>query len=337
MFKEYFSHTYEIDTNYVDGLAVYDTVNTETDRSTSMSSSSPSYYLLDAHFNGMDGVEGHTYFSNPVSFNIFIHNKKINLSGIYADANYWNIFDFSFVEGGPFHNSDVDGEVPVIVINEKTREKYFGYDVLAIGKEISFEKKRYKVIGVVKNVTNTNNMVSGDVIIPLTHSPGNIFSKEKFLGTFNAVFLLEKGVPVSSVKDQINLIAKNVQLPEPERFDQLEVVSATIYEETAQDLIYFDEPELSAIFFNAILTVVILLFILIPTLNLVNINVTRIMERSSEIGVRKAFGAKVSDLLFQFIFENVVITLIGGTIGFFAIRFLLSIRLTQVVSFLKQH
>ena len=65
----------------------------------------------------------------------------------------------------------------------------------------------------------------------------------------------------------------------------------------------------------AILGTFVFLFMLLPTLNLVNINITRIMERSSEIGVRKAFGASSKTLVYQFIVENIILTLLGGLIG----------------------
>ena len=55
-----------------------------------------------------------------------------------------------------------------------------------------------------------------------------------------------------------------------------------------------------------------LLFVLIPTVNLVNINISRIMERASEIGVRKAFGAPARTLVGQFLVENILLTLVGG-------------------------
>jgi len=61
----------------------------------------------------------------------------------------------------------------------------------------------------------------------------------------------------------------------------------------------------------------IMLFMLIPALNLVNINLSRIMERSSEIGVRKAFGASSGYLVGQFLVENIILTLLGGIIGLF--------------------
>jgi putative ABC transport system permease protein len=66
---------------------------------------------------------------------------------------------------------------------------------------------------------------------------------------------------------------------------------------------------------------------LLPTLNLVNINITRIMERSSEIGVRKAFGASSRTLVYQFIVENIILTLLGGIIGF-----ILSVIVIEIIN-----
>jgi putative ABC transport system permease protein len=67
-----------------------------------------------------------------------------------------------------------------------------------------------------------------------------------------------------------------------------------------------------------------LLFALLPTVNLVNLNMSRIMERASEIGVRKAFGASSRTLVGQFIVENVVLALIGGVLGFVGSLFVLA-------------
>ena len=57
------------------------------------------------------------------------------------------------------------------------------------------------------------------------------------------------------------------------------------------------------------------LFMLLPAINLINITVSRILERSSEIGVRKAFGASSMTLIGQFVVENVILTLVGGVLG----------------------
>ena len=58
-----------------------------------------------------------------------------------------------------------------------------------------------------------------------------------------------------------------------------------------------------------------LLFMALPALNLVNLNTGRILERSSEIGVRKAFGATSRQLVAQLVMENVLLCLIGGAVG----------------------
>jgi putative ABC transport system permease protein len=73
-------------------------------------------------------------------------------------------------------------------------------------------------------------------------------------------------------------------------------------------------PGLKTIFYGVI-GFILLMLMGLPAINLVNVNVSRILERASEIGVRKAFGAPVRTLIWQFIIENVFITFIGGTIA----------------------
>jgi putative ABC transport system permease protein len=76
-----------------------------------------------------------------------------------------------------------------------------------------------------------------------------------------------------------------------------------------------------------IIALVVLLFMLLPALNLININISRILERSSEIGVRKAFGASGKTLVGQFIVENMILTFLGCVIGL-----LLSFVILQIIN-----
>ena len=64
-----------------------------------------------------------------------------------------------------------------------------------------------------------------------------------------------------------------------------------------------------------VLGLLALLFMALPALNLVNLSLSRILERASEIGVRKAFGASSRTLVGQFLVENVILTLLGSLIG----------------------
>jgi putative ABC transport system permease protein len=67
---------------------------------------------------------------------------------------------------------------------------------------------------------------------------------------------------------------------------------------------------------RVVLALLAVAFMTLPALNLVTLNLSRIMERVSEIGVRKAFGAPRRVLIAQFVTENVVLTLIGGLCAF---------------------
>jgi putative ABC transport system permease protein len=78
---------------------------------------------------------------------------------------------------------------------------------------------------------------------------------------------------------------------------------------------YSKDPEESAGKFIYSLGLLILLFCGVPVLNLINLNISRVMDRSAEIGVRKAFGATSNQILGQILFENILLTLVGGIIG----------------------
>lgn len=88
----------------------------------------------------------------------------------------------------------------------------------------------------------------------------------------------------------------------------------------------------------AIIVVLMIMFMVLPTVNLVNLNVSRIMERASEIGVRKAFGASSWVLVGQFVVENVLLTLIGGVLGFiFAVIILHLLTNSGLIQYAEFH
>jgi putative ABC transport system permease protein len=97
-------------------------------------------------------------------------------------------------------------------------------------------------------------------------------------------------------------------------YDQLFTFADTYLESFTRSMFGKGNESGMGMFYLIIVTFVFL-FMLLPTLNLVNINISRIMERSSEIGVRKAFGASSRTLVFQFIVENIILTFLGGLIG----------------------
>jgi putative ABC transport system permease protein len=146
-----------------------------------------------------------------------------------------------------------------------------------------------------------------------------------------ALFLAGRPSDFAAIKEEFRARMKRVEIPDS-HFERMVAVPETRAERTAS--LFEIGPKRGIIgtdddgrthqgrFWTA-LGLLALLFMLLPTVNLVNLNVSRIMERASEIGVRKAFGATARTLVGQFIVENVALTLIGGFLGFVLAAFVL--------------
>ena len=220
---------------------------------------------------------------------------------------------FQFIEGAPYTADDERNRNFVAVINDATRKKFFG-NTSAIGKSIDIDGQNFRVVGVVPNVPSLRFMPFSDVWVPISTAKTDSYKKE-FVGDFMGLFMARQVDDIPAIKDEFNSRLAHAEIPD-KGFTTAVSALGTFPEGVAR---FFDlGPSGSATPTHLIigLTIAALLFMLLPTINLININVSRIMERASEIGVRKAFGASSLTLVGQFIIENILLTLIGGVMGF---------------------
>jgi len=275
-----------------------------------MSSSNPSYYFLNHYAGSLKTAEKMTIFSGFNGTNTYVNNKKIAVNYKYTDANYWDILEYDFIEGQPFTKQQVDNADRVAVISEDMKNEYFGDAASVIGKYIEADNVKYKVTGVVKNVPVTTYMLYSDIYLPYTVSKTD-YRNKGYLGGYNAILLGKSSADLSKMHDEYEQVIRRVPM-ESKDFNQI-FSHANTYISAYVDT--GNEGQSGVVLVLTIISVFVFLFMLLPTLNLVNINITRIMERSSEIGVRKAFGASSKTLVYQFIVENIILTLVGGLIG----------------------
>ncbi|MEZ4775140.1 MAG: FtsX-like permease family protein [Bacteroidia bacterium] len=305
-----------IDSTEVGGIMKYDTTLNIGEQTSFYSSSSASFSLLERYMKDLPYVENYSFFSPDQSFDLFINNKKLVFSSISTDAAYWDIFDFRFLEGEPYRQSAVDSRSPVMVISESARNSYFGSNVSALGQEIRLNQQAFKVVGVVEDVSETQYFLHAEVYIPLTFMQPAVLQSPSLMGGFEAAFLSARSSDRQRLEAEVDRLAKVIPLPDPDNFNTLSLKTHTLVEGFALRIFSEDDKRIAMRWLYGVFGSLLTLFMLIPTLNLINVNVTRILERSDEIGVRKAFGARTRDLLLQFVFENVLLTLIGGVIGF---------------------
>ena len=286
--------------------------------------SSASFHLLENYISKLKSPEKVTLFTFSNSTNAYVNNKKLSLDYKFTDAVFWEIANFQFLEGKPYSSSDIATAQKVAVITQHTKQQYFNDEGTVVGKFIELDNVNYRVIGVVKLAPKTNHNFSGDVYLPYSVSkthfrhmgkPGQakLSLQDRFMGSFGAVLLAKSESELPAMRKELNDLLARLFKPE-DGYDKLYVHADTSLEAFARNIFGNDDSAGIGLMFG-IGGFAVFLFLLLPTINLININVTRIMERSSEIGVRKAFGASSRTLVYQFIVENVILTIIGGLIG----------------------
>ncbi|MGY0038289.1 ABC transporter permease [Pedobacter sp. NJ-S-72] len=164
-----------------------------------------------------------------------------------------------------------------------------------------------------KNVPLTMPYIYGDMYLPYTVSKVN-YKEVGLMGEYTAILLAKSVADVPKMKQEFDQMITKVPINNKE-FDQFHCAADGYFESFAREIAGKDDGDSGVIKLISIMSLLAFLFLLLPTINLVNINITRIMERSSEIGVRKAFGASSRTLVYQFIVENIILTFIGGAIG----------------------
>jgi putative ABC transport system permease protein len=268
------------------------------------------YWLLDATLRDLPGAEQITIVRTLKPVISFYEGKVIRSQLKLADAGFWRIFDFRFIEGGPFSSDDEQSDRLVAVINEATRERFFG-DAPAEGEMIDIEGQSYRVVGVVRNVPMIRFVPSADIWIPL--SPATLTDRDRPTGDYVGLVVAESRAELPSLRREFASRVSRVELPATAvGYSTVETALETPFETLARE-IFGDDA--SATRLRLLFAGAALLFMLLPAVNLVNLNVSRILERSSEIGVRRAFGASSRGLIVQFVTENLVVCLVGGAVG----------------------
>jgi putative ABC transport system permease protein len=289
----------------------------QTDSSRSSRSMGPmSFKFLTDYAKSLKTPERVTLCTFINSSNAYVGSQKIKLNTKFTDADFWQVTDFEFLEGKPYNEQNIANGDYVAVITDDFKNHYFGNTTESvIGKDVEIENIHYKVIGVVKGSPVTRPFTYADVYFPYT-TPKSNYQRSGFRGGYVAILLAKNKSDLKAIQDEFQNHISRIPLPGNQdgvKYSVLEVKSDPYLENFIGTLLD-GGPGLRTIFFGVIGFIMFMLMGL-PAINLVNINVSRIMERASEIGIRKAFGAPVKALVWQFIVENIFITFIGGAIA----------------------
>jgi putative ABC transport system permease protein len=274
------------------------------------------YGFLDAELRDLPGAESVSFYTTPAQAVSYVDGRKVTSYLKRTDARFWTILDFEFLEGGPLTGEDDRNANFVAVINQSTRDRFFDGQT-ALGKTLEVAGQRFRVAGVVRDVPSTRWHIFADVWVPIATMKGDAWRHDT-LGNFGAIVLARDRRDFPALQAEFQSRVRRHPIPDPAHFSRLDGSLDTLFGSVARSVLDIpaDDPKAFALSPSAKMRigmiVVAVLFMALPAINLVNINLSRILDRSSEIGVRKAFGATSRTLAGQFVAENVVLTLIGG-------------------------
>ncbi|MFA6109101.1 MAG: FtsX-like permease family protein [Candidatus Latescibacterota bacterium] len=245
----------------------------------------------------------------------YLNGDQVRLRLRRLDGACWEVLQCEFLEGRPFSAQEDAEGASLAVISQATRDRLFG-SAAALGRTFRLGGRQYQVIGVVRTVSDARAVVA-DVWVPL----GTVAKPQQGPAGLvdDLTVLLQARSPVDfpAIRQELAMTLAQVDLSDAAPYDRLVAWADTPLDALAASVASSSDLTGDEARFRLLLLLCsgALLFMLLPALNLVNLNISRILERGSEIGVRRAFGAPRHSLVWQFLVENLVLILAGSVMG----------------------
>jgi putative ABC transport system permease protein len=279
----------------------------------------PGYGFLHDYVFNLSNIERASAFTEAAVTAIYRNGGRIDVHLKRTDANYFRILDFHFLEGRGFTDDEEQRGSLVAVITDKMRDKLFD-GAQAVGRGFELDGRHFRVVGVVPAVSASRIASYGEIWTPVTTLQSSSWRHDLMGGDFVGLVLARDRADIPRLKREFDARVKAIPIEDPKSFNETDSALDTPFESVAREIVggpgitrFRDHAPLVL---RLIITILALLFMTLPSLNLVTLSLSRILERAPEIGVRKAFGAGRAALIGQLVLENVVLTLIGGACAF---------------------
>ena len=236
------------------------------------------------------------------------NSKSLSISIAGITPEFLQVRSFEVNKGRFISQNDVKGSKSVVVIGPDLKTEFFSDDI-ALGKNIRIKDHSYEIIGVLepKGAVFGSNQ-DKNAYIPLTTMVNRITGKDPTFGislSFISVEAISKN-KTSAAKFQItNLLRQRHNILRDDDF-------AVRSQEDALNIVTNITSGLTFL-----LAGIGAVSLIVGGIGIMNIMLVSVSERTEEIGLRKAIGAKQSDVLVQFLFEALILSVIGGLIGTF--------------------
>ncbi len=235
---------------------------------------------------------------------VIYENNDLTASYQGITSDFFPVRNFNVTEGYTFTNTDVLSANHVAVIGSKIAETLFG-NVTPLGKTIRLKNSNFNVIGVLEKKGLGPFGVDQDsiVLIPIS------VAQKQLLGTdyYNAMTIQARSdYTIDFVKSRITSVLREThRITDPDKDD------FTIQTQEDALALLGNITTILTLFLTSIAAI----SLVVGGIGIMNIMLVSVIERTKEIGLRKALGATNRDILSQFLWESIMLTAIGGVIG----------------------
>lgn len=234
-------------------------------------------------------------------------NHSTNIVGI--DTNYLEARNTHLTQGRFFTQEEMDQATPVAILGSTVQEKLFGSDGQSIGQSLRIQGNNYEIIGVFEPKGSEGSIDRDDqVFVPLTNMSSRLVGNNAISGVaVNGIYV--------KARDQDQLKTAESQTTNLLRLRHNLSVSQS------DDFSIRNQTDVVNTFSTVVglLTVMVVaiagISLVVGGIGIANIMLVSVVERTREIGIRKAVGATSAAIMNQFLAESIVISTAGGAIG----------------------
>ncbi len=223
-----------------------------------------------------------------------------------STSDYSRVWTWPIIEGSDFTEQDVKGLRNVGLIGQYLQRELFG-DENPVGKYVLINKIPVQIVGVLseRGTSPAGDRLDDRIIIPITTLMRKLENETKYVRALRVRFVDQESL-YNHAKELEAFLRNRHRIPEGEP-DDFTIISP---KEIIKFLVALTGALVVFLGVTGIISLVVAGFVL------ANLFLLSVRERTKEIGIRRAAGAKKRDILLQFLFEAVLITTVGGIIGF---------------------
>jgi putative ABC transport system permease protein len=250
-----------------------------------------------------------TAFLQRGSIQVVRGNRNTTTLLVGADLNLPAIRNIQTQVGSYFSQGDLDAARPMAFLGSKVRDQMFSPNESPIGADLRIQGKRYTVTGVAESKGSAGGQDLDDVIyIPLTNMSAQIVGNNALTGIAINGFWLEAidGDQLNSAQFQVTNILRLRHRIRPPAVDDFRITNLV-------DIISTFSSVMGSL--TLMVGAIAGISLVVGGIGIANIMLVSVMERTREIGIRKAVGATSIAILSQFLTEAILISTIGGVIG----------------------